>query len=99
MKKAAFLFLFLPCALASDGLESARTAMDFGFPHVAVQKIKEATTGGGFETAGAKKLLARALIEDGRPAEAIALLNGGRTWKSASGWRGRWPTRESGNRR
>jgi tetratricopeptide (TPR) repeat protein len=51
--------------------------MDLGFPHVAVQKIKEVTTGGGVETAGAKKLLARALIEDGRPAEAIALLNGG----------------------
>lgn len=75
MKKTALFFLFLPCALASDDLDSARTALDFGFPHVAVQKIKESASGA--ETGGTRKLLARALIEDGRPAEAIELLDGG----------------------
>lgn len=72
------LCIALQGALASPDLDGARSALEQGFPHVAVRKIEESepqiTSGGA--TAAPRSLYARALVEDNRAAEAIALLEG-----------------------
>jgi len=61
---------------AGGGLESAQAALDDGLPDVAVRKIEEAFPGIAKNAGdpGATLLLARALLEAGRPADAAQIL-------------------------
>lgn len=70
------LICALPGALASADLSPAKEALDRGFPSVAVQKIKDLVPKVGTATASTASnlLFARALIEDGRAREALAIL-------------------------
>jgi len=77
--KTFSLFLFIPLTVlaASDPLTSARSALDAGFPQVAIQKITEAypKIRSGREIPAATLLLARALCDADRPSEAEKLLS------------------------
>lgn len=70
------LLVALTGAIASTELETAREALDAGFPHVAVQKVKEADpkTGTPQAPTATNLLYAKALLLDGQHDEAIALL-------------------------
>ena len=77
MKRVIFFLLSGAMILsAQDRLESARAALDSGFPKVALLKIEEAIPLVGKPAAGdvANILYARALIADGQPGAAVKLL-------------------------
>lgn len=82
------VFMSLAGAMASPDLDAAKTALEQGFPHVAARKIKETHPDieSGEVSEEAKRLYIRALVEDGRPSEAIALLEGGVTGLEESFW-------------
>jgi len=66
----------LPWTVAAGDLTTAKDALNLGFPSVAVQKIKqlEPKVGTPAASAEANLLYARALIEEGRAQEALAIL-------------------------
>ena len=77
MRFLLFLLVFpLAAQSDSDPLAPARSALEAGFPQVAVQKITEAfpKIRSGRQSPPATILLARALCEAGRPDEAEKLL-------------------------
>lgn len=77
MKRVIFFLLSGVMVLsAQDRLESARAALDSGFPKVALLKIEETIPLIGKPNAGddANLLYARALIADGQPEAAVKLL-------------------------
>ena len=71
-----FLLSGVISLFAQDRLESARAALDSGFPQVALLKIEETIPLIGKPNAGdeANLLYARALIADGQPEAAVKLL-------------------------
>ncbi len=78
MKSVIFFLLSGVMVLsAQDLLERARTALDAGFPKVALLKIEETIPMVGKPPAGdeANILYARALIADGQPGGAVRLLS------------------------
>ena len=78
MKRVIFFLLSGVMVLsAQDLLESARTALDAGFPKVALLKMEETIPMVGKPPAGdeANILYARALIADGQPGVAVRLLS------------------------
>ena len=81
MKRLLLFSLFpIPFLHSAENLDSARTALDDGFPQVAVTKLEqgfpEISKGGADPEATV--LLARALLECGRPDAAEALLSRGK---------------------
>lgn len=66
------LLAIILLASAADSLSAAKSALEQGFPLVAIKKLQSSSV--GEKDAESVLVLARAYLEDGQPAEAIRLL-------------------------